>query len=87
MNKLKELDYVYVVSIIFRDENGRVDQSVFVYRHAEDAQLRFERLKEQHKLAGMNSPLISTATFMAGVYENFEQSLLAEGKISEQKVN
>lgn len=83
---VKELDFVYVVVTVYRDESGKPELSVFVYKSQDDAQKRFERIMELHKKAGPHSSFIMTTSFMAGVYENFEQSLFAEGKIEEGRV-
>lgn len=76
-----ELQFVYVVVILFRDEKGEMETGVFVYHKEEDAKKRFERLMDTEKwyqMNGKDSPLIMTETFRAGIYENFEQSLFSE---------
>jgi hypothetical protein len=83
---VKELEYVHVVVVLFRNEDGQPELSIWAYKNADDAQKRFERLKEAHESNPEESPLIKTETFMAGIYENFEQSLFSEGRIK-GKVN
>ena len=78
---VKDLQYVHIVVVLYRNEEGNVDHSVWVYKNIEDAQKRFEKLKAKHEANPHESPLIMTQSFMAGVYENFEQSVLAEGQL------
>lgn len=82
---VKELQFVHVVTVAFLNEHRKLELSVFVYHNQEDAQKRFNRLMELHNRNPENSPLVTTETFLAGVYENFEQSLFSEGELG--KVN
>ena len=77
---VKELQYIHVVAVGFRNEQGKLELTVWAYHNREDAQKRFERLMKSHKNNPDVSPLITTESFMVGVYENFEQSLFTEGE-------
>jgi len=76
-----DLQYVYVVVLLFRNEQNRPELTVWTYKDANDAQKRFERLMEIHNRNPTGSSLILTETFMSGVYDNFEQSLFTQTKL------
>jgi len=77
----KEVEYVHVVAVAFKNEDNKLELGVWGYRKAEDAQRRFERIMAQHeKYQAINqeSPLASTETFIVGIFDNFEESVMLE---------
>jgi len=73
-NFIKELQWINIVVLAFRNQDNKLELSTWAYHKEEDARRRFEKVMEYHKLAGAESLLISTETHLVGIYESFEQS-------------
>ena len=87
---MNEIEYLHVVVMAFMNEDRKVELGVWAYRDMEAAQQRFNRVMSMHKKyeeMGMKSPLVSTETFLIGVYDSFEQSLFVETAPEEIKEN
>ena len=90
MGDINKLDYIHVVVMAYKNEENKVELGVWAYKDGEDANKRFHRVMEMHnkyKTAGQTSPLISTETFLVGVYDTFDQSLFLEVGPEETKEN
>jgi len=87
---VNKLEYVHVVVMAFRNEENKLELGVWGYRNADDATQRFHRVMEMHRkyeARGDVSPLVTTETFLVGIYDNFEQSLFLECGPSETLEN
>lgn len=87
MTDLTKLQFIHTVSAAFVSEKGKVEMTVWAYHTKEDADKRFARLKEMHdeyEKRGQRSPVLVCDQGMLGIYDNFEQSLLTEGRLPER---
>lgn len=86
MEDEEECEVVYTVALAFLNEHKKVELSVWTYKSQQDAAERYASIMTANHHMGERSPILSVVNQLNLVFDNYSESILAEGP-SPDKVN